>query len=83
MVWREEREETTTKRLLDIANVEHSISETEKLNKTVLKKVFEGLKVIKDGSRFAVSFTENYKMKLSFLSMKGCNLQGTGSLHKW
>ena len=59
-------EKPTLRRLFEIANVEHSKDDIEVLHKTVLKKVVEGLQVIKDGSRFVVSSAENNKMALSF-----------------
>ncbi len=61
-------EKPSMKRLFEIANMQHSKDDIEVLNKTVLQKIVEGLRVINDGSRFVVSFEENNKMKLSFCS---------------
>jgi hypothetical protein len=63
-------EKSSMKRLFEIANVQHSKDDVEVLNKTVLQKIVEGLRIIKDGSRFVVSFAENSKMKLSFFNDK-------------
>jgi hypothetical protein len=59
-------EKPSLKRLFQIADVQHSKDDIEVLNKTVLKKIVGGLRVIKDGTRFVLSFAEINKMKLSF-----------------
>ncbi len=51
-------EKPSMKWLFEIANVQHSKDDIEVLNKTVLQKIVEGLRVIKDGNRFVVSFAE-------------------------
>ncbi len=54
------------------------------LNKTVFQNIVEGLRVIKDGSRFVVSFAENNKMKLSVFNDEQeaiCNVPT--HLYKW
>jgi hypothetical protein len=56
------------KKLFEIANVQHSKDEIDILNKTVLKKIVEGLRVISAESRFIVKLdTNNNKLQLSFV----------------
>jgi len=44
------------KKLFEIAKVEHSKDDIDVLNKTVLEKIVEGLRVIATESRFIVKF---------------------------